>query len=205
MRILFARHGESVANTEHVFSNQQVPHPLTELGKSQARSLADKLKSVQVNVIISSPVIRAMETTQIVCDLMGMMFSVDEALREFGMGELEGRSDSAAWDMFSDLLSAWFDHGLLEEKITGGESFVDIKKRFLPFLDGLVSRFGDTDATILLISHGGLYLTMLPLILVNVTGEFARNHMLGNTEMVVAELNGKELNCVNWGGIPITD
>ena len=40
MKVIFARHGESTANTLHVFSNQQADHPLTEKGRDQAQALA---------------------------------------------------------------------------------------------------------------------------------------------------------------------
>lgn len=41
MRLLFARHGESEANVDRVFSNRGWGHPLTPAGREQARVLAE--------------------------------------------------------------------------------------------------------------------------------------------------------------------
>ena len=47
MKVIFARHGESTANTLHVFSNQQADHPLTEKGRGQAQALANRLSATE--------------------------------------------------------------------------------------------------------------------------------------------------------------
>ena len=66
MRIHFARHGESTANTLHVFSNRQADHPLTEKGKAQAAALAVQLTDKGFSAFYSSPIPRAVETAQII-------------------------------------------------------------------------------------------------------------------------------------------
>ena len=92
MRVILARHGESTANTLRVFSNQQAPHPLTEKGRAQALELAQRLEGIPFTRIYSSPILRAIETTHVVCEYLGRDFVIADAISEFAVGEFEGRS-----------------------------------------------------------------------------------------------------------------
>ena len=57
----------------------------------------------------------------------------------------------------------------------------------------------------LLLGHGGTFRCMLPLILSNVTFDFAAKHALGNTSVVIAEQRPDGLRCVQWKGRPVSD
>lgn len=187
MRIFFARHGESTANLLHVFSNRALDHPLTEKGRSQAADLARRMTNEGITRVYSSPVPRAVETARIAAATLGVEVCYSDALREFDVGAFEGRSDDSAWQEFSELLKKWLVHGLLEEKIPGGESYIDIRGRFLPFIEGLVAELCHTKENILVVSHGGLYLLMLPEVLGNLPRAYMNDHALGNAEFITAE------------------
>jgi hypothetical protein len=57
------------------------------------------------------------------------------------------------------------------------------------------------DKHILLVSHGGLFLLMLSVILKNIDFDFLRSHGIGHTECIIAELISSELVCKQWGDI----
>ncbi|NMF56882.1 histidine phosphatase family protein [Pseudanabaena yagii] len=59
LKLYFVRHGESIANLLHEFSNTGCKHPLTENGINQAKLLADQLSGLQITQIYSSPILRA--------------------------------------------------------------------------------------------------------------------------------------------------
>ncbi len=56
-----------------------------------------------------------------------------------------------------------------------GKSFNDMKNRFVPFIEGLVSRAVD----ILLVCHGAVLYQMLPLVQSNIEPGFIQAHPLG--------------------------
>jgi broad specificity phosphatase PhoE len=89
--------------------------------------------------------------------------------------------------------------GKLASKPDQGETFLDMQARFVPFIDRLLRETDDSGA-IVLVSHGGLYRCMLPLVLVNVSKEFALNHAIANTAYIVAESTPKGLVCLQWCG-----
>ena len=200
MRIFFARHGESTANLLHVFSNRALDHPLTEKGRSQAADLARRMTNEGIGRIYSSPVPRAVETARIAAAMLGVEVCYSEALREFDVGDFEGRSDDSAWQEFADLFRKWLIHGLLEEKIDGGESYIDIRARFLPFIEGLVAELCHTEENILVISHGGLYRLMLPEVLGNLPRAYMNDHALGNAEFITAECIEGQLIALEFAG-----
>lgn len=86
--IWLVRHGD----TEWTGSGQHTSRtdvPLTETGREQARSLGELLDGREFELVLSSPLSRALET----CRLAGYSEAaeIDDDLREWDYGEYEGR------------------------------------------------------------------------------------------------------------------
>jgi broad specificity phosphatase PhoE len=96
MRLYFARHGESEANILKEFSNRPGKHGLTDKGKRQAERLADNLKSVHFTALYYSPILRAVQTADITAKRLNITYETKDALREYDVGILEGKSDEAS-------------------------------------------------------------------------------------------------------------
>jgi broad specificity phosphatase PhoE len=204
MRILFSRHGESEANIQRVISNRDIPHKLTKAGVSQAFALAETLMDWNVKKIITSPILRALETANIVAETLGLHPTISTALREFDCGLMEGRKDEEAWAAHQGVIHAWDEERDYKRRILpDGESFNDMKARFLPFITVLIAKNKHLSDDILLISHGGMLHQMLPLIFANVDRAFTKRHPLGNCELVVAHPQNTKLVCSSWAGIKL--
>lgn len=205
MKIFFARHAESQANLLHEVSNHGLKHPLTLTGRAQAAELARRLQPYAITHIYSSPILRAIETCIIVANQLGIPYEVCHALREYDVGILEGRSDPEAWQIWQDLFDNWTLRQRWEDKIEGGESFYDVKNRFGFWLESLVHAHQDTDANILCIAHGGLYRLMLPWLIKNIDSEFIESHQgFPYTVLIVTQLVGSDLVCIEWNGSVIS-
>ena len=200
MRIHFTRHGESEANLLREHSNRGCRHPLTAKGREQATILARSLEGVSVTRLFTSPIMRAVQTAEILSDALGAPFEITDALREYDCGILEGQADEVAWQLHCAVFDAWVHHGDWERRIEGGESFVEIRDRFVPFVEKVVEEYRDSLATIVLVGHGGLYRCMLPLVLVNADSDFVLNRPLSYTASVVAEAKPEGLTWVEWEG-----
>lgn len=198
MKTYFVRHGESEANTQHVISNRESPYGLTEIGKQQAKTLAENLSGILITAIYSSPILRARQTAGIISQSFNMNYQITEALREYDCGILEEKSDDVSWMLHRKYSNDWILHNNLLSKPEGGESFVNIQNRFLPFIKSFKH---DTNEHIMLIGHGGLFQLMLPLVLTNIDQEFVSSHGIGHTECVVAELQTDDFTCLQWGDI----
>jgi broad specificity phosphatase PhoE len=88
---VFVRHGESVGNVESRWQGQS-DYVLTEKGRAQARALAQRWKSegVKFDLIISSPLVRARETAEILGTALNAPVELDPILMERHIGEMEG-------------------------------------------------------------------------------------------------------------------
>jgi len=196
MRLYFVRHGESEANTRHIISNRESPLGLTPLGREQANALAERLKDIAFNAIFCSPVFRARETADILSASFGIPYQVTESLREYDCGILEDQSDEESWRLHRAYFEDWTLRYNYRNKPEGGECFLDIQDRFLPFIESLKDREGEH---ILLIGHGGLFHLMLPILFSNIDNDFVSSHGLGHTDCVIAELRSNQFVCRQWG------
>ena len=199
MKIYFVRHGESEANVLRVISNRGWVHPLTDKGRQQARDLADRLQTAGIARIYTSPLQRAVQTAEILAQALGVEFEITDALREFDCGIAEGRYDAEAWKLHAGVTQAWAAHHHWESRIPGGESYFDLRARFLPLVEGLVREHANSPANFVLIGHGGLYYQMLTQVLTNLPPNFSGP--FPNTGYVLAEVRPEGLVCLEWCGI----
>jgi broad specificity phosphatase PhoE len=199
MNLYFVRHGESEANTRHVISNRESPFHLTERGRQQAQALAGKLSGIPFKAIYSSPVLRARETADILSAAISIPYQVTEALREYDCGILEEKSDEESWRSHRQYFEDWVLRNDYNSKPEDGECFLDIQNRFVPFVESLAHANHGDEKNILLVSHGGLFLLMLPLVLTNIDHSFATSQGIGNAEYVLASLKMDGLLCLQWG------
>ncbi len=141
--IYFIRHGESEANLKHVFAGQKDNSPLTPKGIDQAKAEGNKIKELNLNIdtIISSPLIRAHETAKIVGSIIGYAkeILIDPRITEYDMGNLTG--------------TPTFE--ITSKRMIAAENAEDIKhfvKRVHEFLD----EYKKKDGNILMVAHAGV-------------------------------------------------
>lgn len=80
--VYFVRHGQSEGNVKHVF--QSAGDPLTNEGREQAHTVAARIRlSVKADVIITSPMIRALETARIIEELVHWPLVEEQVFREY--------------------------------------------------------------------------------------------------------------------------
>lgn len=160
LRLVVARHGQSVWNDERRVQGQQGPG-LTKQGHQQAEALADHLVATvpDVHRVYSSDLPRATQTAAPYIAATGHTLVTDERLREIDSGEWSGR-------MIDDVAVAERDY--VHRIRTGedlprgrtGETWADVHARVGAFLDELcvdaVVELGvDEEATVVVFSHGG--------------------------------------------------
>lgn len=199
MKLFFTRHGESQANIERIISNRDLPHPLTDKGRAQAVALAEQVAGATIGAIYASPILRAQQTAQIIGERLGLPVQTSDALREFDCGVMEGKGTAEAWAAHEAVVAAWANHDYTQS-ISGGESFVDMQQRFVPFVNQLVAQYAGQTTAIFLISHGSLLHHMLPLVLHNVDRDFVAQHPLRNCACVCATVNQDGIVCTDWDG-----
>lgn len=199
-KYLFVRHGESEANLLHEFSNRGWKHGLTDLGIKQANSLAMRLQDYSIGAIYTSPLLRAWQTAEIVGRAVNIVPQIANELIEFDTGALEGKSDQDSWNLYYEITNDWFIRKKYSRRFDRGDSFESILARFLPFFALIRQRHSHSDQAVLFVGHGGTFLCTLPIVFEQIDVNFALQHRLGHTDIVVAEEFEGKLSCLVWGG-----
>lgn len=88
-KFIFLRHGRSLADDEGKHEGQY-DSPLTEIGIRQAKNIAEILKSYDFDLIISSPLKRALQTAEIISKTLNIKIEVNDLFKERDNGILAG-------------------------------------------------------------------------------------------------------------------
>ena len=197
MKLLLIRHGESQANAQDRLQGQ-LDSPLTDLGRAQARALADRLcrEGWRVGTIHSSDLGRASETAEILAAALGARVALDERLREYDVGVLTG----VVWhDIESLYPDIW--HGLHHSRewvpIPGEEGNGAFRARLAEAIGDIRSCIRDGEVA-MVVSHGGCLGTILAELL-GMDPERPNPFRFGNTSLSVVEwlARGPVLVCLN--------
>jgi len=88
--LYFIRHGQTDWNLQKKIQGI-TDIPLNETGIREAQSAAIEIAKKKWDRIISSPLLRARQTAEILNQNIGLKLETDERLREFDLGDLEGQ------------------------------------------------------------------------------------------------------------------
>ena len=115
---------------------------MTEKGKEQAKALAYEVGGKDINLIITSPLKRAVETSQIVSAICNIPFKIDE--QNYGIYEGIDRKNE-------DFL---INKRCFAFKYPNGESIMQVAYRIYGLMDEIKCEYRDKN--VLVISHGGV-------------------------------------------------
>lgn len=148
MDIILMRHGETEDNLASVFSRDDTP--LTEAGVKQVRENAALLKGMEIDEVLVSPLLRAVETYDIVREYVDAPFRIYDGIREIESGIIKGLTFEEASEAYPEEISAWLKD-MYQYRLEGGESYLDVYERARDVVEELKA----TNTKKLLITHSG--------------------------------------------------
>ena len=168
MELYLIRHGQST-NNEGKLPRAADP-PLTDIGLEQARWVGESLKDEGITRLYSSPMLRTLQTAQIISDIIGLPLHIFVGLHEWG-GIWEARGDGTAVqlpglnrseirEICPDVVLPedvtdegwWFNEGFAGDI----EGMVELShENGLAFIAHLTEYHVDTDERVAAVSHGG--------------------------------------------------
>jgi broad specificity phosphatase PhoE len=145
-KVYFLRHGESTSNIANTCAGH-TDVGLTDFGRAQAKSAGKEIleSGIDFDIIISSPLIRALDTAKIVANTIGYPENqiIDtDLLKERFRGDYEGQPSTLQHGKTNSQL---IEHGAESEK-----EMIDRIKKLFKYIKSL-----DAD-NILLVSHNQL-------------------------------------------------
>jgi phosphoserine phosphatase len=126
--------------------------PLNAEGLAQARAVASALADCGVAEIVSSPLLRAVQTAEILGDKLGMAITRDPRLAEFRVGKWE----SMTYDEVTKTAEFQrFNANPLQEKLPGGEDLGEIRDRAVGAIDQAL-RDAPAGESLAVVTHAGI-------------------------------------------------
>lgn len=135
------RHGETDLNKQKRWQGSGSDFDLNEVGVEQAAMLAEKLKGEGLQIIFSSPLIRARHTADVIASSLGIEVSIRDNLKECHYGQAEGRLIAELDKEVPEILNNWYNPDLkyLDNRFPGGESKREARDRVLAELNVLTN------------------------------------------------------------------
>lgn len=143
MKVYIARHGQVLHNLLEQYNTNN--EDLTPLGITQAEELKEKIKEYNFDIVISSPLLRALHTANII-NVKKKEIIIDERLKERDCGNLSGKplnitNREEYWNYYTNI-----QYGT-------AENIVLFFKRIYEFLNELKKKDYNS---VLIVAHSGV-------------------------------------------------
>lgn len=143
MKVYIARHGQVLHNLLEQYNTNN--EDLTPLGITQAEELKEKIKEYNFDIVISSPLLRALHTANII-NVKKKEIIIDERLKERDCGNLSGKplnitNRKEYWNYYTNI-----QYGT-------AENIVLFFKRIYEFLNELKKKDYNS---VLIVAHSGV-------------------------------------------------
>lgn len=149
--IYLTRHGETEWNIEKRLQGRG-DSPLTENGIQRAKELRDRIKNIDIDVIYSSPIKRALNTANILRGNKNIDIVTDDSLMEMCFGDYEGKKidiiqkENPSWDI--NLIM----QGNVEICAPNGENLKEVRERISKLMNKIIAE--NIGKSILIVTHG---------------------------------------------------
>ncbi len=133
------RHGQSSHNLEGKILGHANNSVLTNKGVDESYNAGYILKDKQIDVIISSPLRRAKQSSAIVAKVTKAPVRFDDCLVEADVGKLEGLHYKKVKDSFLDVYAKWLSDDNMDAGFEAGENKKQVRERMVKTLNKYVN------------------------------------------------------------------
>lgn len=144
------RHGQTLWNRERRIQGR-ADVALSQSGRDQAEELAKLFANRQLSAIVSSPLVRARETAEIIARSAGVEVIIDDRLSEIDVGSWEGLTIPEVTRQMPDFFDK-LDAGEDFKRSATGETAEDLGKRGAEVFVELARKYHQ--GNILAVTHG---------------------------------------------------
>jgi broad specificity phosphatase PhoE len=148
-RIIILRHGRTEWNRVEKFRGR-ADIGLDRVGIEQAEAAAKRIGEWPISAVYSSPLQRAMATSDIVASRLGIGVNLLPEIVDIDYGEWQGLSTQEVIDRYHSLYSKWIKDPD-DVKFPGGESFSRVRDRISRTVEVLIQQH--PKESIVLVTH----------------------------------------------------
>ncbi len=145
MELYVVRHAQTDYNVKKIFQGHR-DILLNETGMEQAKETATKFQNIPVDIIMVSPLQRAIQTAEYISKVTNVKMTIEKRLIERNMGNMEGKENRKDWNI---KMMLDYNKNYSNENI---EPIQTLFKRIYGFLDDITTIYNDKK--IVLVTHG---------------------------------------------------
>ena len=142
------RHGQTPMSVQKRYAGRS-DVPLTDAGVQQAAAAAKRLAPAGLDVIVTSPLLRTVQTAREVAAVTGAAVVADDGFRETDFGAWEGLTFTEVRERWPAELAAWLADP--QAAPPGGESFAGVSTRVTAALNRVLA--DQEGQRVLIVSH----------------------------------------------------
>lgn len=189
MKLYIVRHGQTDWNIIKRLQGQS-DIDLNANGIAQATAASATLKNVHFDMVYSSPLCRAVHTTELLLGDRKLPINTDERLREMCFGVNEGLLPEER----TEGCSVFFTQPELYVPAEGAESIEELYARTGSFLDEIICplSLAHPDYTVLLVGHGALNRSLVQHLLHLEKKDFWSDSYLSNLYAAIFDIRDHE-------------
>jgi broad specificity phosphatase PhoE len=195
-KVFLIRHGVTDWHRDGKLLGQR-DIPLNDDGRAQAERAAEGLDGIPIAEVISSPLLRALQSAEAIGERVGIEVARDPRLTDLRVGKWEGRpyDDIAATEEYQSYLA-----DPLTQRIPGGESLGEVQRRATAAIEQALADNPSGDA-IAVVTHAGVIRILLAHYLGSAAGNYHRIRVSPGSISVLSFADDRELPrvlAVNW-------
>jgi phosphoserine phosphatase len=137
-RLILIRHGETEWNVIGRYQGQADP-PLNEQGIAQSYQLADQLKESNLDLLFTSPLLRAAQTAQILVEKLRIPLLIEPRFMEIHQGDWQTRLRAEIDQLYPDLFRRW-ESEPWEVSPPNGETLPQVQNRVIAALEEIIDK-----------------------------------------------------------------
>ncbi len=147
--IILVRHGETEWNVQEIFRGR-ADIDLNATGRKQAKLLSQYLNEMKFDVVLTSPLERAMRTAQIIAaEHHGTTVEPEMDLIDIDFGDWQSMSHAEVREKYPEIYNRWLNEPQ-KAKMPRGESLADVRKRALKVVKNALAKY---EGTVVMVSH----------------------------------------------------
>lgn len=154
MKVYLLRHGETEGNVKGTFAGH-TDTPLTNLGRRQAKEAHHKINHFDIDVVISSPLSRAVDTAKLSYRLPD---DLRDGLKEMSFGEFEDMTYEEITNQYPNDVTEWKEKGLYYT-FPKGESVRSFYDRVVECYKEILETYEGKN--LLIVAHSGVIRSIL--------------------------------------------
>lgn len=159
--LLLVRHGRTSWNSDRRVQGQ-IDVPLDEVGEQQAQCIAERMRSLPITAIYTSPLQRAQATAKVIAAQLNLPIHCDDRLMEYNFGVISGLTSDEIEAQYPQLARHWADE-VWAVPIEGSEGRENFGVRVTTVMNDIIARHPGEQVAV--IAHGGTFSVYLAKVL----------------------------------------